>query len=244
MTTKTCSKCGETKDVSEFSKNKRRKGGLQGWCKACERAYRQANKEQIAEKKRAYNQANKEEVAEYHRARYQAKKEQILEQQRAYYQANREKVAERNRAYQQANKEKVADYQRAYRQANKERLAEYQRDYTKKRYAEDPVYAMVLRLRRRLLHALSGQAKPASTMGLVGCSAEKLCAWLEMHFAEGMTWENRSEWHIDHIRPIASFEDPADPECWHWSNLQPMWAEDNMRKGDSWDGVASDGGPE
>ena len=95
---------------------------------------------------------------------------------------------------------------------------------------------MVKRLRRRLLHALDGQAKPASTMELLGCSREDLMAHLESQFTEGMTWENRDQWHIDHIRPIASFEDPADPACWHFTNLQPLWAEDNLRKSDFYDG--------
>ena len=192
---KTCTKCGETKAVSEFGKNKASKDGLRPDCKACRR-----------------------------------------EQQRARHQANREKVLERKRAHYQANKEKICEWQRAHYQANKEKVNERYLAYQKKRYAEDPAYAMVSRLRRRLNNALKGQAKPASTMELVGCSSEKLCAWLEMHFAEGMTWDNRDKWHIDHIKPIASFEDPADPDCWHWSNLQPLWAEDNLRKGDSFDG--------
>ena len=218
---KTCTKCGETKPVSEFSKQRNGKHGVRSRCKACESAYRKANKERLTEYKRAYYKANKEKVAE---------------QRRAHYEANKEKIAEQKRAYREANKEKVAEYQRAYREANKERLAEKQLANRKKRLAEDPAYAMVHRLRARLWHAMNGRAKPASTMELVGCSSEKLCAWLEMHFDEGMTWENRDKWHIDHIRPISSFEDPADPDCWHWSNLQPLWAEDNLRKGDSFDG--------
>jgi hypothetical protein len=59
-----------------------------------------------------------------------------------------------------------------------------------------------------------------------------------------MTWENhgRYGWHIDHIRPCASF-DLADPEqqrkCFHYTNLQPLWASENMRKGDKWEPVAA-----
>ena len=158
---------------------------------------------------------------------------------RAYYEANKQKFVEYRknrdyRAYCQENREKIRAQRRAYRAANRDKVNEYHRVYEKKRRAEDPAFAMVRRLRIRLLKALNGSLKPASTMELLGCSAEKLCAWLEMHFAEGMTWENRDQWHIDHIRPVASFDDPADPACWHWSNLQPLWAEDNLRKGDSW----------
>jgi hypothetical protein len=52
-----------------------------------------------------------------------------------------------------------------------------------------------------------------------------------------MTWENRSKWHVDHIRPCASFNlfDPAQQAaCFHFSNLQPLWAADNIRKSDKW----------
>lgn len=184
---KTCSKCGETKELSEFSKAKSRKDGLHPYCKACRRAYNKANKD---------------------------------------------KIAERNRAYYQENKEKLSEQHSAYYQANKEKIAEKQRAYTRKRRAEDPAYAMLCRLRCRLHHALKGSLKPANTMELVGCSPEELKAHIESQFVEGMSWENRAEWHLDHIRPVASFQDPADPRCWHWSNLQPLWAEDNIRKGD------------
>lgn len=59
-------------------------------------------------------------------------------------------------------------------------------------------------------------------------------AHLEAQFAPGMTWENRGEWHVDHIRPLASF-DLTDPEqlrtASHYTNLQPLWASDNLAKG-------------
>ena len=199
---KACSKCGETKDASEFGKCRARRDGLQGWCRACHRAYGDSNKARISENNRARYNANRHEKLEY------------------------------QRAYREANKERVAEYKRKWVESNRERLGGYMREYQNKRLSEDPVFAMVSRLRCRLRKATYGQGKPASVMDLVGCSKEKLCAWLEMHFDEGMTWENRGEWHIDHIKPIASFEDPADPACWHWSNLQPLWAEDNLKKGD------------
>lgn len=74
-------------------------------------------------------------------------------------------------------------------------------------------------------------------MELIGCSIEHLKEHIEKQFVEGMNWENWSfyGWHIDHIRPIASFDlsDPAQvKECFHYSNLQPLWAKDNLSKGD------------
>jgi hypothetical protein len=79
-----------------------------------------------------------------------------------------------------------------------------------------------------------GGRKNAATFDLVGCTVQELMAHLERQFAVGMSWENMGEWHIDHVRPCASF-DLTDLEqqkdCFHWSNLQPLWAEENIRKG-------------
>ena len=90
-------------------------------------------------------------------------------------------------------------------------------------------------LRARVREALrwSGAQKSKSTMDLVGCSIPELRKRLTQQFLPGMTWDNYGEWHIDHIRPCASF-DLTDPEqqkqCFHYSNLQPLWAADNLRK--------------
>ena len=74
-------------------------------------------------------------------------------------------------------------------------------------------------------------------MELSGCSKEELYTFLEAEFSEGMTWENYGKWHVDHIRPCASFnlEDVEEQKkCFHWTNLQPLWAVDNIRKGSKW----------
>lgn len=87
---------------------------------------------------------------------------------------------------------------------------------------------------------MNGKLKAATTMELVGCSADDLRAHLERQFTDGMTWGNYGDWHVDHVRPCSSFEltDPAQQrECFHWSNLQPLWAPDNLSKGSLHEGV-------
>ena len=67
---------------------------------------------------------------------------------------------------------------------------------------------------------------------MIGCSWEELVAHLESLFLEGMTWDNRSEWHIDHRIPLASAETEEEiHKLCHYTNLQPLWATDNMSKG-------------
>jgi hypothetical protein len=121
-----------------------------------------------------------------------------------------------------------ASYRASYYSQNRDRLIAYQNEYFANRYESDPAFAVVHCLRSRLRNVIDRRSR--TSRELVGCSVEKLMAWLELHFDEGMTWENHGEWHIDHIRPIASFDDPEDPECWNWTNLQPLWATDNLRK--------------
>lgn len=96
-----------------------------------------------------------------------------------------------------------------------------------------------MRLSSRIRMALKGNDKAASTLSLIGCSIEQLKGHLESRFQPGMVWENcgRNGWEIDHIKPCAKFDltDPAQQrECFHYTNLQPLWALDNLRKGAKW----------
>lgn len=104
MTSKRCSKCGETKSIDEFSKNRRAKDGLESRCKVCRRAssksYYAANREQQLARSKAYNAANREEVRARKKAHYADNREQVLAHQKAYYADNREQVLARNKAYQ------------------------------------------------------------------------------------------------------------------------------------------------
>jgi len=98
-------------------------------------------------------------------------------------------------------------------------------------------FALTDTLRARLRQALNGTNKSKSTLKLLGCTVEYLIKHLEKQFKPGMTWENRHLFHIDHIRPCSSF-DLTNPkqqsECFNYTNLQPLWAIDNIVKGAKW----------
>jgi len=132
---KTCNKCKEEKELSEFYKNKRKKGGLSRECKECtkrrSKQYYQDNKENATERHRSYYQDNKEKIAEQQKQYYRANKEKIAEQQKQYYQANREAIKACAKQYAQDNREAIQKYQKQYRQDNKEVLAEYDRHRNK-----------------------------------------------------------------------------------------------------------------
>ena len=102
----------------------------------------------------------------------------------------------------------------------------------------DPSSAIAHNLRIRLIHALKGASKSASATKLIGCTMDDCRQHLENQFEEGMTWDNHGEWHIDHRRPCASFDLVNEEEqimCFHYTNLQPLWAADNISKGDNFD---------
>jgi hypothetical protein len=114
--------------------------------------------------------------------------------------------------------------------------------YVNNPYQKDPVKVLNQRvannLRNRLNRAIKCNYKSGSAVGDLGCSIDQLKAYLESKFQPGMTWDNygRTGWHIDHIKPLSSFDltnrDQFVLAC-HYTNLQPLWAKDNMSKSDN-----------
>jgi hypothetical protein len=107
--------------------------------------------------------------------------------------------------------------------------------YLQDRFANDPQYKLAHLLRVRLHAALKGNFKTGSAVRDLGCSVAFLKQHLESQFKPGMTWENHGPvWHIDHIKPLASFDLTNREqllEAVNWRNLQPLFAVDNIRKG-------------
>lgn len=108
--------------------------------------------------------------------------------------------------------------------------------YSRLRRNVDPNFHMTSKLRCRLYLAVrnAGTRKSAPTAELLGCSVEEFCRYIESKFTAGMSWENRSEWHLDHIKPCSKFDltkPEQQRECFNFTNIQPLWKLDNLRKG-------------
>lgn len=108
--------------------------------------------------------------------------------------------------------------------------------HQRERKQKHPKYAISARMSRQILDALVNKKAGRSWETLVGYSVTELMVHLERQFPRGMSWDNRKDWHIDHIRPISSFtfDGPDHPDfkaCWSLSNLRPLWKMDNLRKG-------------
>ena len=137
-----------------------------------------------------------------------------------------------NKSSYERNREIRIAKQKEYYKANKESV----NNYKTRRYNSDPNYKLTVSLRNRIYKAVAYQCgeKSARTVDLLGCSVKELRMWLESQFQQGMSWDNYgSKWHIDHYFPCASFDLTKAKEqglCFHWTNLQPLWATENLRK--------------
>ncbi len=149
-----------------------------------------------------------------------------------YFDENKNRISEVHKEYYQKNKERISKTNRQWEADNKEKVREYRREWEKERMQNDPVFRMIKNYRHRTRKTYKNKSK--STIELLGCTGIELANHLEKQFQEGMTHDNYGEWHIDHIKPIASFDlsDPKEAEkCFHYTNLQPLWAADNLSKG-------------
>ncbi len=122
-----------------------------------------------------------------------------------------------------------------YKKSEKGKAA--QRRYESKKRSSCAAFKLKKALRDRVYAAIKAQVgeKSKRTLELLGCSVEEARDHIEVQFTDGMTWENHGEWHVDHILPCASFDltKPKSQEmCFHYSNLQPLWAQQNRAKSD------------
>ncbi len=157
----------------------------------------------------------------------------------------RQRLLERKAEYRKKNREKLRLAQRAYYLENKESCLKTVRDWhvrhpekvkaIKARHAKTPIVRIRSSLRARVKAALK-QKKSQSILKLIGCSLQEFKLHLQSLFKEGMTFDNFGEWHIDHIKPLCKFDlnDPVELlKACHYTNLQPLWAAENLKKGSS-----------
>ncbi len=148
-----------------------------------------------------------------------------------HYLLNRRKALSARQEYRREHREEIAAHRRGYIAANREAYNAQRR----KKMRNNADYRIRANLRRRIHSALKGVAKSVRTLELLGCTIEQLKMHLESKFQSGMTWENYGYdgWHVDHVKPCAKF-DLTDlkqqAECFHYTNLQPLWKKDNLEK--------------
>lgn len=203
-------------------------------CVECYRAYYQQNREALKARSARRHNDNREEILAKRRQDRAKNPEAAREKMRAYYHANKERVLESNRRYVESNKAKVENRRKQWASENAEWLAKKSREYMRERNQSDAIFNLRNRCRGRIRNALrriSGDKARRTTESIIGCSLEELHGHIESQFSDGMTWDNRGQWHVDHIIPLASADTESEVlGLCHYTNLQPLWAGDNIRK--------------
>jgi hypothetical protein len=231
MEKKICSKCKVEKDVCEFYNNKGRFDGKRPECKMCSNKqstlYNKKNKDKVDSIKQKYVDNNKEKVV-------QSKKEWFdknPEYKKKYYNKNIQNILEKRKKNYRDNTEKKIEYSKAYAKTYKDIINKK----NKIRYDTDVLYKLKSSMRSRLRSFLKTKQvkKQNGTFQIIGCTPEYLKEYIEKQFFSNMSWDNYGlyGWHIDHIIPLSSAKTEEEMyKLCHYTNLQPLWAEDNLKK--------------
>jgi len=157
--------------------------------------------------------------AKYKKAQYKLHRSMLLEKHRKYYLAHRLERITSARNYVSTHKEQRRDYIRRWQLLKRKK---------------DIGYRILCNLRSRVHHALRGDNKSRTTLQLLGCSISQFRLHIQEQFQPGMSWSNYGKWQLDHIRPCALFNltnKREQEQCFHYTNLQPLWKLDNQHKG-------------
>ena len=217
---KLCSKCKESKPLEDFSTATKALDGKRWDCKSCvkkaDKIYRDKNKDRILNQRKQNSEIIKAKA-------------------KLYYQNNLDKMRKKNKLSKIKYKDKILVTAKKYKIENKDKINAYRRQREKFRRKIDSSYKLITNQRTRITGILK-KHKTDKTLDLLGCSAQFLRTYLENKFLEGMTWDNygKDGWHVDHIIPCSSFDLTDQSQqliCFHYTNLQPLWAIDNIKKG-------------
>jgi len=208
MKKKICTKCGDKKLISEFSKDKNKKDGLCLWYKKCKSKYYEINKEKILEQNKKWCKSNPEKIRKIDK-----------------------KWRKNNPEYIKKWRENNIEYAKKWRENN----PEYNREYQKERLKNDPIFRLNHNMRVVIRKSLKGNKNGNHWELIVGYTLKDLKNHLESQFQDGMTWNNYGKWHIDHRIPISLFniknvKSKGFKKAWTLDNLQPLWAKENLSK--------------
>jgi|LakMenEpi03Aug12_release.lakeMendotaPanAssembly.Ray.scaffolds.fasta_scaffold673067_2 hypothetical protein len=214
---KVCDKCNIEKELSEYYKCKSLKDGVRKDCKVC------MNNENM--KWRLNNPEKYKKLSD------------------SYREKNCELLKIKKKQYRDKNKEKLLNLTKKWVVDNYDRYLEKKREYSKSEiglkkkrenyYKNKEKNNHIIAWRTILNNSLKqlNTIKEGKTIELLGYSPKELKEHLEKLFVEGMSWENRNEWHIDHIKPVSSFDKSEKMSIINsLDNLQPLWAVDNLKK--------------
>ena len=242
-TEKKCNRCGLILPIDEFYK--RKDGKSRNPCKKCKKItdaisskkWYQTDEGKLKQKlyKKKYRIKKKEENRIIRENKKQMRINDQLEKKRIKDLVKQEKI--RLEIHKKEEYNKKLEYYKSdeYKEIKRKKERDRYRVRFKKRWESDETFAIKVRLRNliRKSFIVRGYSKTSKTQDILGIDYEGLIKHLESQFKDGMSWENRGEWHIDHIIPLSSETSKEElTKLCHYTNLQPLWAEDNLKKGD------------
>lgn len=233
-TLKQCTKCKQFKEKTEFSKHKLGKHGLRPRCKKCisEEGKQYRHKYNLYSKRdwRCHLTEDEKRIRrnQYTQAYYYRRKKRFGLTWFEWYNLSQTEKDNLFLQYPQGKPRLRSPLSQEQKHRN------YLRHREKRK--KDPIYNIQYNLRKRLNSAVKYGYKGGSAVKNLGCSIEEFKIYIEQQFQEGMNWNNHGEWHFDHIKPLSSF-DLTNPEqvkkACHFTNIQPLWAFDNISKGNN-----------
>jgi len=236
---KICKKCCLEKDVIEFSNNKNTKDGKSLYCKECEKKrkeiYREKNRDRINEDARNWRRDNPEKYKKTIN-KYLSNNPHMTSKERSKkYRENeewREKFKRAQKKWIENNKDRVIEKNKKYRENNKDKLRILRRDWENKKFKTDGFFRLKKNIRDRVKDYMKGKSIGKRTKDIVGLDYKEFKEYISNKFTEGMSWENYGKWHLDHIIPLCSAKNEEEVLLLnHYTNLQPLWSEDNLKKG-------------
>ena len=204
-----------------------RKNHAHGLCRSCYNAKQyESNLEYERERSTVWRKNNPERAKE----RSATWRTNNPEYASAWRKNNLERSKELSAIWRKNNSERSKELSATWRKNN----PGYRKDYHNKRIKKDVQYKLSVYLRSRINSAVKNRQKVGSAVTDLGCSINQFRLYIENQFERGMSWDNYGEWHLDHIQSLSSFDLTDRPEflvACNWLNYQPLWARDNLSKG-------------
>jgi hypothetical protein len=235
---KICKKCLINKEIIEFGNNKNNKDGKSIYCFNCElirgKEYREKNRKKINQSAKKWRKNNPEKYQESIK-KYLDKNPNMTPKERLkkYRESDdyRKKQSDRQKEYYKNNLEKIRERRKKYYLENREQERIKNDEWRKKKLKTDGFFRMKRRLRDRIRDYMKGEVIGKKTKEIVGLDYEEFKNYISSKFLNGMTWENYGEWHLDHIVPLCEAKNIDELfKLNYYTNLQPLWAEDNLKK--------------
>ena len=193
----------------------------------------QQNKEAQKKKSLQYHYKNRNKALK-RMVNYNNKNKRTLNKKAMeHYFKNKEDRDKKHKLWRLKNLEYDKQRSREYYYKNRKRMVTLSVQYCKKRKKIDAEYKLRTILIARFCYVIT-KHKSSKWEKYLGCNIKTAREHLESLFKPGMTWLNHGKWHIDHIRPVSSFNLTNEKhiyECFYYKNLQPLWARENLSKG-------------